>query len=220
RLGPGCFPDGWSAPPCHAGSVRPEKGRKYKSLSYNVNSTAGDPKPPILGPFTTKIDQPAVGAPLPIIALSRYFFAAMNASAHSLTIWCNAKFTPNAMAELKGAVERSGHRLILLSAPPTSNLVSSDRDAELEGADIALRQPDPQQVMFLPRLRWVHLTSAGYTRYDRDDLRAALRARGAILTNSSLVYQEPCAEHCLAMMLALARRLPQCVVDQHTTRPW
>jgi phosphoglycerate dehydrogenase-like enzyme len=35
-----------------------------------------------------------------------------------------------------------------------------------------------------------------------------------------MVYQEPCAEHCLAMILALARRLPQCVTDQQTTRPW
>jgi phosphoglycerate dehydrogenase-like enzyme len=74
--------------------------------------------------------------------------------------------------------------------------------------------------MSLQKLRWVHLTSAGYARYDRDDLRAALRARGTVLTNSSMVYAEPCAEHVFAMMLALARRLPPCVADQITSRAW
>jgi phosphoglycerate dehydrogenase-like enzyme len=142
----------------------------------------------------------------------------MTSPAQSLTIWCNAKFPPAALEELRSGVSR--HRLVFSSVPPTGNLVGSAPDPELERADVAFGQPDPAQVMRLPRLRWVHLTSAGYTRYDRDDLRTALRGRGAALTNSSAVYAEPCAEHAFAMMLALARRLPQCVVDQQTTRPW
>ena len=136
----------------------------------------------------------------------------------SLTIWCNAKFPPAAVEELKRGLGR--HRLVFSSTPPTGNLAGSAPDPELEKADVAFGQPDPGQVIALPRLRWVHLTSAGYTRYDRDDLRAALKARGAALTNSSTVYAEPCAEHVFAMMLALARRLPQCLVDQQTTRGW
>jgi phosphoglycerate dehydrogenase-like enzyme len=135
-----------------------------------------------------------------------------------LTIWCNAKFTPDAMDQLRR--DLAGHRLVLSSTPATGNLASSAPDPELEHADVALGQPDPAQVMRLPRLRWVHLTSAGYTRYDRDDLRAALRGRGAAMTNSSTVYAEPCAEHVFSMMLALARRLPHCVVEQQTTRAW
>ncbi len=87
-------------------------------------------------------------------------------------------------------------------------------DPLLEQADIALGQPDPKQIMNLPRLRWVHLTSAGYTRYDRPEIKSALRARGAILTNSSSVYAEPCAQHVLAMMLGFARQLPQCQDEQ------
>ena len=70
----------------------------------------------------------------------------------------------------------------------------------LNDADIAVGQPDPMQVMNLPRLKWVHLTTAGYTRYDRDDIREAFRRRGAMMTNSSMVYAEPCAEHVFAMM--------------------
>jgi phosphoglycerate dehydrogenase-like enzyme len=90
----------------------------------------------------------------------------------------------------------------------------------LEGAEIAFGQPDPQQVMALPELRWCQLSSAGYTKYDREDLRKVLRARGAILTNSSAVYADPCAQHVLAMMLALARRLPQSHENQRRGRAW
>jgi phosphoglycerate dehydrogenase-like enzyme len=79
---------------------------------------------------------------------------------------------------------------------------------QLPDCDIAFGQPDPQ-VVIESNLRWVHLSSAGYTNYDNDAVREALHKRGAILTNSSSVYDEPCAQHALAMMLAFARRLPQ-----------
>ena len=139
-------------------------------------------------------------------------------SREPLTIWCNAKFPEPVMAELRRAI--GDNRLIFPSNLQRSNLAAATPDESLSQADVAFGQPDPQQTMALPRLKWVHLTTAGYTRYDRDDLRAAFRARGAILTNSSMVYAEPCAEQALAFMLALARRLPQCLDDQRTTRPW
>jgi phosphoglycerate dehydrogenase-like enzyme len=135
-----------------------------------------------------------------------------------LTIYCDAKFPPAVVESL--VRDAAPHRVVLASNLSASNLVSAGPDSRLRDADVALGQPDLQQVMELKRIRWVHVTSAGYTRYDRDDFKAALRARGAAFTNSSAVYQEPCAEHCLAMMLALARRLPQCGVDQQTSRPW
>lgn len=134
------------------------------------------------------------------------------------TIYCDAKFPPQVTEELVRSA--TPHRVILAASLSASNLVSAGPDPRLSEADIALGQPDPKQVMELPRIRWVQVTSAGYTRYDRDDFRRALAARGAAFTNSSAVYQEPCAEHCLAMMLALARRLPQCVVDQQSSRGW
>jgi phosphoglycerate dehydrogenase-like enzyme len=134
-----------------------------------------------------------------------------------LTIWCNAKLPPGALDELRRGL---GNHSLTLSTMTTGNLATAGPDPDLERADVAFGQPEPVQVMSLPRLRWVHLTSAGYTRYDRDDVRAALRSRGAAMTNSSAVYAEPCAEHAFAMMLALARRLPQCVVDQQAARSW
>ena len=111
------------------------------------------------------------------------------------------------------------HRLIV-PADRTMNLVAGGPDPLLAQADVAFGQPDPQQIIRLHNLRWIHLTTAGYTRYDTEAVRKALKARGAMLTNSSSVYNEPCAEHVLSMMLALARRLPQCWVDQTTSRAW
>jgi phosphoglycerate dehydrogenase-like enzyme len=78
----------------------------------------------------------------------------------------------------------------------------------LADVDVAFGQPDATAVLASETLRWVHLTSAGYTRYDTPEFRAAAEARGLILTNSSSVYAEPCAEHVMAFLLAAARQLP------------
>jgi phosphoglycerate dehydrogenase-like enzyme len=41
-----------------------------------------------------------------------------------------------------------------------------------------------------------------------------------VLTNSSLVYDEPCAEHALAFLLSHARQLPASLDVQRTDRAW
>lgn len=135
-----------------------------------------------------------------------------------LTIWCNAHFPERAMRLLREGL--GPHRLLLPEVRNTLNLAAGAPDPTMEEADVAFGQPDPRQIVQLPRLRWVHLTTAGYTRYDTPEVRAALQQRGAILTNSSSVYSDPCAEHVLAMMLALARQLPQCWADQANHRSW
>jgi phosphoglycerate dehydrogenase-like enzyme len=135
-----------------------------------------------------------------------------------LTIWFNGKFPEPVMRKLVDGVRP--HRLVIASATSASNLDGGTHDPSLDEADVAFGQPDPQQIMETPRLKWAHLTTAGYTRYDNDTFREAFRRRGAIMTNSSSVYDEPCAEHALSMILALARRLPQALIDQTTTRSW
>jgi phosphoglycerate dehydrogenase-like enzyme len=85
---------------------------------------------------------------------------------------------------------------------------------------VAFGQPAVEQVIASPRLRWAHLSSAGFTPYDREDVRAALAARGAALTKSSLVYDEPCAEHLLAFLCAQARVLPAALAQQREQRGW
>lgn len=97
---------------------------------------------------------------------------------------------------------------------------SEGDDAAAAEADILLGQPAPSVVLASRRLRWVEITSAGYTAYDRDDLRRSLRARHAILTNSSRVFDEACAQHLAGMMLALARELPRCLDNQRHARLW
>jgi phosphoglycerate dehydrogenase-like enzyme len=74
--------------------------------------------------------------------------------------------------------------------------------------------------MKLPKIRWVQLTTAGYTRYDSRDFRETMMRNGTIVCNTSSVYAEPCAQHVMSMMLALARRLPQSMENQQTKRGW
>lgn len=135
-----------------------------------------------------------------------------------LTIWSNAGLPAAAMELLKANI--GPHRLVFAATTNASNLTPGARDPLLEQADVAYGQPDPQQVIDTPTLKWVHLTTAGYTRFDTPAMRAAMKSRRGALTNSSSVYDEPCAEHLLAMMMSLARRLPQAVVEQTTARGW
>ena len=80
--------------------------------------------------------------------------------------------------------------------------------ADLATADVAFGQPDPAVVAASPAIRWLAISSAGYNRYEREDLRAAVADRGLIVTNASGVFDEPCAQHALAMLLADRRALP------------
>lgn len=139
-------------------------------------------------------------------------------SSQSFTIWCNAKWPERAAKLLHDGI--GPHRLILAAQGSESVLDAGGHDPALDSADIAFGQPDPLQLISAANVRWTHLTSAGYARYDKDSVRQALRARGALLTNSSSVFDEPCAEHVMAMMYALARRLPDSLDEQRRERRW
>ena len=134
-----------------------------------------------------------------------------------LTIWCNPQVSDAARALLVEGT--TAHRLVF-SPVATYNLDAGAPDPALLDADVAFGQPDPQTVMRAEKLAWVHLTSAGYARYDTAEFREALAARGAVLTNSSQVYAEPCAEHLFAFMLAQARQLMWTYEMQLTERSW
>jgi phosphoglycerate dehydrogenase-like enzyme len=136
----------------------------------------------------------------------------------ALTIWTNAKFPDEVRAGLAANV--APHRLLYATEANESNLAAAPVDRRLATADVAFGQPDAEQAMRLDNLKWIHLTSAGYTAYDRDDFKTTLRARGAMLTTSSGVYDDPCAQHALAMMMAFARRLPESLKSQFGDRAW
>lgn len=136
-----------------------------------------------------------------------------------LRIWCNTVFNDEASHVLREGTAK--HELMIAQSFASSILRSSPSDAQFATAEIAFGQPDPAATLAdAPKLRWVHLTTAGYTRYDRSDFREALRSRGIPLTTSSHVFNEPCAQHLAAMMLALARQLPQSLQGQWTDRAW
>jgi phosphoglycerate dehydrogenase-like enzyme len=135
-----------------------------------------------------------------------------------MRIWTNSKFSTENVARLRVAI--APHELIVADTAHQSNLVAGGVDASCRTADIALGQPAPADVIASTSLKWLHLTSAGYTRYDRDDVRAALRVRGAMLTNSSSVYDDPCAQQVIAFMFAHNRRLLPAMLDQTSRRSW
>ena len=134
--------------------------------------------------------QPAITSPAKLNSMTAHF-----------TIFVTRGFNSEAQGLLEEGT--AAHRLI----------VNGSKD-ELRDADIAFGQPDVNTLIESPSLRWAHVSSAGYTNYDTDKVKTALRARGAMLSNSSHVYYEPCAQHAAAMILALARQLPQCWNEQ------
>jgi len=136
----------------------------------------------------------------------------------SLTIWTNVRFADGAMRRLEEGAR--GHRLILSPHGAPSILAAGAPDPAMAEADVVFGQPDVGDCLRYGKVRWVHLTTAGFARYDNDPFRENFRARGAALTKSSAVFAEPAAQHALAMMLALDRQLLPTYRDQLTDRSW
>jgi phosphoglycerate dehydrogenase-like enzyme len=125
---------------------------------------------------------------------------------NTFRIFYDCPLSDSALGLLRDGV--APHELILSGAPASSVLAKSSPDPALARADIAFGQPDVAGVLGAPGLRWLHISSAGYTRYDTAEFHAAARSRGLLVSNSSSVYSGPCAEHALAFMLAQSRTLP------------
>jgi phosphoglycerate dehydrogenase-like enzyme len=138
----------------------------------------------------------------------------------SLTVWTNHELRPESVALLKAGLVQAGCKLIKSAGSSRSVLEAGATDPTLAEADIAYGQPTPEDLMNSPRIKWAAVSSAGYTRYDRDDFRAAMQARGTVVTNASEVFADPCAQQMLASMLALARNLPEQLRNQDGPRAW
>jgi phosphoglycerate dehydrogenase-like enzyme len=135
-----------------------------------------------------------------------------------LTIWCNAALS--APAERRLALGLAEHRLRFAAQRPRSVLAAGPSDPGLLEADVVLGQPEAGDCRRSPKLRWLAVTSAGYGRYDTPEFLETFRARRAIFTSSSSVFAEPCAQHVLAMMLALGRQLLASYAEQCGERRW
>ena len=103
--------------------------------------------------------------------------------------------------------------------PHVTFLHSATRDTDIElaeTADIAFALGLPNEaVARAARLKWVHCSGHAVGHFPLADL----RARGITVTNSRGVQAIPIAEHVMAGLLALARRLPQTMRDQQE-RMW
>ena len=136
----------------------------------------------------------------------------------ALTIFCNTRVTPEAEEMLRAGTV--GHRLIIPESASTSVLVKGVSEIGLAEADVAFGQPDPDDCIRSPRLKWVEVSSAGYTRYDTREFFGWMRSTTGVFTNVSSVFADPCAQHVLAMMLALGRQLLPSFRDQMTDQSW
>jgi phosphoglycerate dehydrogenase-like enzyme len=135
-----------------------------------------------------------------------------------LTIWTNGKFSPEATRMLEEGTRR--HRLLTSATATASVLAAGEADPTLLEADVAFGQPAPEDCLRNERLKWVEVTSAGYTRYDTDVFLGGFRARGSVFTNACGVFADPCAQHLLAMMLAFGRQLLPSYRDQIDDHSW
>jgi phosphoglycerate dehydrogenase-like enzyme len=135
----------------------------------------------------------------------------------SLIIWANPFLTASSEELLTQAT--GSHRLVLAEKPDHVLDVGA-LDERLLEADIVFGQPDPGAVIKSENLRWIQFSSAGYARYDTAEFRAALKIRHAIMTNSSSVFDAPCAEHVMAWILADARQLYPSYGNQRDSRGW
>ena len=136
------------------------------------------------------------------------------------TVWTNHTLQLAAERHLRTELERRGDRLIQSTSSSRSVLLPGVTDPGLADADIAYGQPDPADVMNFGRIRWVALSTAGYTRYEQEDFRRKMAGRGTVVTNASSVFADPCAQHVIAGMLALARNLPSQLRNQDGPREW
>jgi D-2-hydroxyacid dehydrogenase (NADP+) len=84
-----------------------------------------------------------------------------------------------------------------------------DYQAELQRAQIVVGWPDPRWLGGTG-VRLLQIGSSGWDAYES----AEMRASGIVVCSGRGIYSIGVAEHCIAMMLALARRLPAHIYDK------
>ena len=130
-------------------------------------------------------------------------------------IFSDSPLSENAARILQEGV--APHETIVPQKRLSSILAKPEPDPAFPLANIAFGQPDLESIANSERLKWIQVSSAGFTRYDTPEFRALAAARGLIVTNSSSVYAAACADHVFAFMLANSRMLPQGLQSHATT---
>jgi phosphoglycerate dehydrogenase-like enzyme len=131
-----------------------------------------------------------------------------------LRIFCDVRLNEAELLDLREKV--APHEVLTPTRLAHSVMAESESETALLSADIAVGQPAPSAVLAAPHLRWLQITTAGFTRYDTPEFRAGVAARQIIVSNASDVYSDACAEHVFAFMLAQSRHLPESLRDHST----
>lgn len=129
-----------------------------------------------------------------------------------LTIFSDPLLGQTAAALLRSGT--AGHTLLTPAKPASSVLAQADPDPAIARAEIAFGQPHLESIRTAENLKWLQISSAGFTRYDTPEFRQYVKERGIVVTNSSEVYSQACAEHVFSFMLANARMLPQALASR------
>jgi phosphoglycerate dehydrogenase-like enzyme len=129
-----------------------------------------------------------------------------------LKIFADPQMSHSAATHLRECL--APHEIIIPKNRPASVLAAPEPDPAFLLAHIAFGQPDIDSIRRSKNLKWMQISSAGFTRYDTPEFRQLASERGIIVTNSSTVYAQACADHVLAFMLAHARVLPQALKSQ------
>lgn len=82
--------------------------------------------------------------------------------------------------------------------------------ADLTWAEVIAGHPAPEQLKDCTHLKWLHIQTAGVEAYAKRSLYAS---EAIIVTRAAGVYDIPVAEHTLALLMALIRRIPQMVKE-------
>jgi phosphoglycerate dehydrogenase-like enzyme len=125
---------------------------------------------------------------------------------NKLRIFVDLAVAPDVLELLQAGTK--GHQLVFPRTPVSSVLAKAERDPQFATVDITFGQPEPQAIAEANRLKWIHVSSSGITRYDNPHFRALMAERKIAVSNSASVYDEACAVHALSFMLAQARKLP------------
>lgn len=130
----------------------------------------------------------------------------------ALKIFCDPLLGERAAAMLHAGT--AGHRLITPAKPASSVLAQAEPDPAVLAADIVFGQPHLELLRSAENLKWIQISSAGFTRYDTPEFREFVNLRGIVVTNSSKVYARACAEHVFSFMLANSRMQPQALASR------
>lgn len=104
--------------------------------------------------------------------------------------------------------QTASNKVKLVAANP-SNVMT-----EIADADAFIGEPSPAMIRAAKKLQWVQTTSAGVERVLHRSGGNDLRDSNIILTNNQIVQGPEIADHAMAMLLTLARNLPQYIGDR------